>query len=51
MYKSGFASTQSAYEKNVKVLFAAMDKVERQLEESGGPFFFGEAMTEVDVRL
>ncbi|KAI1142128.1 glutathione S-transferase [Hypoxylon sp. FL0543] len=51
VYKSGFATTQAAYERNVTSLFEALDKAEKHLAESGGPYFFGDKITEVDVRL
>jgi glutathionyl-hydroquinone reductase len=51
VYKSGFATTQDAYERNVRTLFDALDRAEAQLESSGGPYFFGDVLTETDVRL
>jgi hypothetical protein len=51
VYKSGFATTQEAYEKNAKILFAALDKVEKHLATSEGPYYWGKEITETDVRL
>ena len=52
VYKSGFATTQEAYEKAVKTLFASLDKVEKHLSEvTDGPFYYGKEVTEADVRL
>ena len=51
VYKSGFATTPEAYEKNVIALFEALDKVEKHLESSPGPFYWGDKVTEGDVRL
>ncbi|KFZ03008.1 hypothetical protein V502_11315 [Pseudogymnoascus sp. VKM F-4520 (FW-2644)] len=51
VYKSGFATTQEAYEKNVVALFEALDRVEKHLESSPGPYYWGDKVTEGDVRL
>ncbi|KIV93424.1 hypothetical protein PV10_04637 [Exophiala mesophila] len=51
VYKSGFATTQEAYEKNVTQLFKSLDRVEAHLASGPGPFYFGSNITEADVRL
>lgn len=49
VYKSGFATTQQAYEKNVTALFAALETVEQIL--SSKRYLVGDTLTEADWRL
>ncbi|KAI1916254.1 hypothetical protein LOZ61_001247 [Ophidiomyces ophidiicola] len=52
VYKTGFATTQEAYDENVYPLFASLDRLERHLGEPGhGPYLFGEHITDADIRL
>ncbi|KAL6793025.1 glutathione S-transferase [Trichoderma sp. SZMC 28012] len=51
VYKCDIASTQEAYERAVTELFEALDKCEKHLASTEGPFWFGKNLTEVDVRL
>lgn len=52
VYKSGFATTQEAYEKAVTTLFASLDKIEAHLsKDANSPYFFGSSITEIDIRL
>jgi glutathionyl-hydroquinone reductase len=51
VYKCGFATTQEAYEKAIKPLFESLDKIEKHLSTSEGPFYWGKHITEGDVRL
>ena len=51
VYKSGFATSQQAYESAVTQLFKSLDHAEADLAASGGPFYFGANITEADVRL
>ncbi|TVO33020.1 glutathione S-transferase family protein [Vibrio algivorus] len=49
VYKTGFATTQQAYEDAFDSLFAALDKVEQHLSQS--KYLVGEKITEADWRL
>jgi len=49
VYKTGFATSQAAYEEAFDRLFAGLDELERRLE--GRRFLVGEQLTEADVRL
>ena len=49
VYKSGFATAQEAYEKNVVFVYDGLDKVEKILSER--EFLTGGELTEADVRL
>jgi glutathionyl-hydroquinone reductase len=53
VYKSGFATTQDAYEKAVTTLFASLDRIEAHLASRprDKPYYFGDSVTEADVRL
>jgi putative glutathione S-transferase len=52
VYKSGFATTQEAYEKAVTTLFGSLDRLEQHLSSSSTPFLLSSpAPTEADVRL
>ncbi|KAM3424515.1 hypothetical protein BST61_g6518 [Cercospora zeina] len=52
VYKSGFATTQEAYESAVRTLFASLDKIEQHLSQPrDGPYYHGSRITEADVRL
>ncbi|MDF2235029.1 glutathione S-transferase C-terminal domain-containing protein [Albimonas sp. CAU 1670] len=50
VYRAGFATTQEAYEDAFAEVFAMLDALESRLA-AGGPFLFGERVTETDVRL
>ncbi len=49
VYKSGFATTQKAYEDNCKNLFAALAKIDQRL--AANRYLTGEQITEADWRL
>lgn len=48
VYRTGFASTQEAYEEAVTQVFACLDELEQRLE--GQPYLLGERITETDWR-
>jgi glutathionyl-hydroquinone reductase len=49
VYKSGFATTQEAYEEAVTALFARLDALEERL--SSQRYLLGRQLTEADIRL
>lgn len=49
VYKSGFATTQEAYEENVFQLFKSLDRVEKILGDH--KYLVGDTLTEADIRL
>ena len=49
VYKTGFSSTQSAYTKSVRALFAQLDQLEELLSKQR--YLLGETITEADWRL
>ncbi|MEU8798755.1 glutathione S-transferase family protein [Spirillospora sp. NPDC048819] len=49
VYKSGFATSQGAYEEAVDALFATLDRLEERLADRR--YLFGDEITEADVRL
>ncbi|KAF2205460.1 hypothetical protein GQ43DRAFT_428056 [Delitschia confertaspora ATCC 74209] len=52
VYKSGFATTQEAYEKACTQLFASLDRLESHLTSSSTPYLLSSPhVTEADVRL
>ncbi|BFZ64430.1 S-glutathionyl-(chloro)hydroquinone reductase [Saitoella coloradoensis] len=51
VYKSGFATTQEAYEAAVYPLFSSLDRIESMLASSSGPYLLGDKLTEADIRL
>ncbi|MGT2832774.1 glutathione S-transferase family protein [Streptococcus halotolerans] len=49
VYKTGFATEQTVYEKELQNLFAGLDNLERHLETQ--EWLVGDRMTEADIRL
>jgi glutathionyl-hydroquinone reductase len=50
VYKSGFASTQEAYNEAVTGVFDMLDQMEGHLSD-GRPYLFGDGLSESDIRL
>lgn len=50
VYRTGFATTQVAYEEAFADVFSMLETLEARLGE-GGPYLFGDRLTEADVRL
>ncbi len=50
VYKTGFATTQIAYEEAYSVLFQSLDKLETRLG-TNSPYLFGEQLTLSDIHL
>ena len=44
-------STEDAYQKAVTTLFQSLDRAVADLAKSSGPYYFGDNITEADVRL
>ncbi|NQM55086.1 glutathione S-transferase family protein [Streptococcus suis] len=49
VYKAGFSTNQAVYEKEVKNLFVALDKLEEHLADKD--YLVGNQLTEADIRL
>lgn len=50
VYKTGFATTQDAYEANIVPLFDSLNRIEEMLSK-GGPYLLGQELSEADIRL
>jgi putative glutathione S-transferase len=51
VYRTGFATSQNAYDAAVTTVFAALDKLEDHLTKVGTKYLFGDNITEADIRL
>jgi putative glutathione S-transferase len=51
VYRCGFARNQAAYDRAETALFEALEAAEQALQEGGGPWLCGEALTLADVQL
>ncbi|KAK9375641.1 glutathione S-transferase [Lipomyces chichibuensis] len=50
VYKTGFATTQEAYDETVYPLFESLERLDKRLSD-GREFIMGSKLTEVDIRL
>jgi putative glutathione S-transferase len=50
VYRAGFATTQVAYDEAFAAVFKTLDALEQRLGP-GGPFLFGDRLTETDIRV
>lgn len=50
VYRAGFAHTQEEYNDAVPRVFAALNRLEKLIHASGGPYILGKVLTELDVR-
>lgn len=52
VYKAGFADTQEDYEKNCRIVFETLDRLEQMAAESATSFILGTTQpTEIDIKL
>ena len=51
VYRSGFATTQTAYDQANADLISGLDRIESDLGTNGGPFLCGDAITDCDLLL
>ncbi|KAF2845605.1 hypothetical protein T440DRAFT_407663 [Plenodomus tracheiphilus IPT5] len=51
VYKAGLAKSQEAYKAAVFKLFESLDRAEQHLSSTSGPYYFGDQLTETDIRL
>lgn len=51
VYKAGFNPNQKAYEENLVIVFATLNKLEIMLHHSKGPYVLGDQLTELDLIL
>ena len=51
VYKAGFAGTQADYEKNAKIVFKTLDRLESMFKDHNGRYVLGNRTTELDIKL